>query len=417
MSGGLSDKETILKYLSPEKEVPFSRKEYKERLNRVQEIMARENIDLLFLSAPESLFYISGFQAEWYKAHSPKIWLPASGIAINVDHGDFIQFEDEEEEIICRYATISPDVRIFRNTTDMSSMVAWVVREMKSEGWLPSTVGLEMWSYRPNRAVSEMVQSELEKEGCRIVDGTDVVREVRAVKSRQEIEYIEKAAQIAEVGIKAAKNSMEPGLTELEIHGEIVNAMAKAGGENPALPVLVTSGPKSACLHALSSRKLIERGEIVNVDVCGVYNRYHADIARSFSIGEADPDVENVIKLSAGAFDVIAETIKPNLPVGELNEKLKKYYTEAGILHNKWWAGGYELGIAFPPDWVGQFVYDMDIDAGEQLFVPGTVVNYESNFYLPKKTGVSYQINTLIFTKENAKILGEIPNELIIIEK
>jgi len=417
MSGGKTAKETVLEYCSPAKEVPFSEKEYRERLRRVREVMDREKIDLLFLSAPESLFYISGYQAEWYQSQSPKIWPPASGIAIHVDHDDFIHFDTEEEEILIRYITISKDARIYRETAETTGMPSWIVQELKKEGWLPGTVGLEMWSYRPNRVVSEVFQLAFEKAGCRVVDGTDVVREVRAVKSPQEIAYTEKAAEIAEVGIRAAMDSMRPGMTELDVYGEIVNAMAKAGGENPALPVLVTSGPKCACLHALASRKKIKRGEIVNIDVCGVFNRYHTDVARTFSMGKPDPEVARVVELSAKAFDVLGKLIRPNLPVAELNERMKAYYQEVGIEQDSWWFGGYELGIAFPPDWVGEFVYDVKIDPGDQLFVPGTVVNCESNFYLPHKAGVSYQINTLVFTEKQARILGEIPNDMIVIER
>ncbi len=417
MTGENTSKEMILKYCSPQKEVPFSRNEYRNRLSRVRQIMARENIDLLFLSAPESLFYISGYQAEWYQSQSPRIWPPASGIAIHVDHNNFIQFDTEEEEILCRYTTVSPDVRIYRETAETTGMLSWIARELKKEGWLPGTVGLEMQSYRPNRVVSETFQSKIEKEGGKVVDGTDIVKEARAVKSPQEIAYVEKAVQIAEIGMTAAIELIRPGMTELQVYGEIVHAMAKAGGENPGIPVLVTSGPKSACLHALASRKKIQKGEIVNVDICGVYNRYHGDIARSLSMGKPNPDVAKVVELSARVFEVLGDLIRPNLPVSELNHRMKAYYQETGILQDRWWVGGYELGIAFPPDWVGEFVYDMDLDAGDKLFVPGTVVNYESNFYLPHKAGVSYQINTLIFAEKQARILGEIPNDLIVIER
>ncbi|MEM2779611.1 MAG: Xaa-Pro peptidase family protein, partial [Candidatus Bathyarchaeia archaeon] len=324
--GKTSAKEAILKYSSPPKEIPFSKSEYRDRLNKVRKLMAQEKIDLLFLSAPESLFYISGYQAEWYQAQSPKIWLPASGAAIHVDHDKFILFDTEEEQVLCRYTTVSTDTRIFGPTTDTSEMPSWIVQELKKEGWLTGTVGLEMRSYRPNRVVSEMFQRLFEKEGCNVVDGTDIVREVRSVKSPQEIAYIERAAEIAEIGIKTAMEVLKPGMTELEVYGEIVNAMAKAGGENPALPVLVTSGPKCACLHALASRKKIKKGELVNVDVCGVYNRYHADIARTFSIGKPDPDVANIVELSAKAFDLVRELIRPNLPVKEFNDQMRAYY-------------------------------------------------------------------------------------------
>lgn len=411
-----SAKEEILKYSSPPKEVPFPESEYKDRLNKIRKVMAREKIDLLYLTAPESIFYVSGYQAEWYQAQSPKIWLPISGIAIHVDHDKFIHFDTEEEQVLCRCTSIATDVRNFGPTTDTSEMPKWIVEELRKEGWLTGTVGLEMWSYRPNRVVSELFQKLFEKEGCKVVDGTNVVREVRSIKSPLEIACVEKASQIAEIGIKAAMEVLRPGVTELEVFGEIIRAMAKAGGENPALPPLVASGQKSACLHALASRKKIEKGDLVVVDLCGVYNRYHANMGRTFSIGKPNPDVARVIELSAKAFDLISRIIRPNLPVREFNNCIREYYEKAGILQDKWWVGGYELGIAFPPDWVGHFVYDIDLDPGDKCFVPGTVVNYESNFYLPHRAGVSCQINTLIFTEKEARILGSIPSDLIVID-
>ena len=50
--------------------------------------MVAAKIDVLFLSSPESIAYVSGFRAEWYQAQGPKAWLPASGIAIHVEHDD-----------------------------------------------------------------------------------------------------------------------------------------------------------------------------------------------------------------------------------------------------------------------------------------------------------------------------------------
>ncbi len=413
--GKRSAKHLVLSSGGPEKEIPFSVEEYEERLTRVRKSMANQRIDLLYLSAPESLCYISGYQAEWYQAQSPKSFLPASGIAVHVDHDKFILFDYEEEALLAEYTSVSPDTRIFSDE-DQRGMLQWVVRLLKEEGWIPSTVGLEMRSYRPNREVSEAFQRALEKEGCRVVDGTDVVRRVRSVKSRQEMAYTEEAARIADIGMRAAMESIRPGVTELEVYGEIICAMAKAGGENPGITIPVVSGPKSACLHALASRRKIQPGDIVNVDLCGVFNRYHANLARTLSLGTPHPDVAKVIALSARSFDVLRKLIRPNLPVAELNARMKEYYQEAGILADKWWIGGYELGIAFPPDWVGSFVYDPSFDSGDARFVPGTVVNYESNFYLPQRAGVSMLINTVAFTETQAKLLSEIASDLVVVD-
>src|SRR5262249_45870959 len=239
----------------------------------------------------------------------------------------------------------------------------FVVGELQSEGWLGKTVALEMWSYRPNRMVSEQFQAAFERAGCRVVDGTDVVREVRAVKSPQELFCMETAARIADVGLRAAQAALRPGVTELEVYGELIAAMAKAGGENAGITLPVLSGIKSAGGHALASRKPILPGEVVLVDVCGVYNRYHVNVARNFSIGEPQPDVARRFEQVSGMFKAIDEVLRPNLPVQELNDAVQGYYEQQGIWEHRGYIGGYELGIAFPPDWVGEFHYGPHVAA------------------------------------------------------
>jgi Xaa-Pro dipeptidase len=55
----------------PENEAPFSAEEFAGRLDRLRQRMSESNIDMLYLMAPESMYYLSGYQAEWYQAQSP----------------------------------------------------------------------------------------------------------------------------------------------------------------------------------------------------------------------------------------------------------------------------------------------------------------------------------------------------------
>src|SRR5436305_138411 len=83
----------------------------------------------------------------------------------------------------------------------------------------------------------------------------DIVRGVRSIKSPQELAYIEIADRIAHVGLDAAQAALRPGVTELEVYGAMVHAMAAAGGENPGITQPVVSGSKTFSYHALASRK------------------------------------------------------------------------------------------------------------------------------------------------------------------
>jgi Xaa-Pro aminopeptidase len=179
----------------------------------------------------------------------------------------------------------------------------------------------------------------------------------------------------------------------------------------------VLSGTKTNALHALSTRRKIKAGEVVLVDLCGVYKRYHINMARTFCLGEPAKDVAAVARTAAASMDVIRDALKPNLPVREHNRLILEHMIAAGLWERRGWIGGYEMGIAFPPDWVGNFVYDplSEINA-DRLFEPGTAVNYENQFFLPRHVGQYFTIDSFLFTKDAARGLSNMSFELSVIE-
>jgi Xaa-Pro aminopeptidase len=408
----LNDRERVVKYGAPAMEAPFSSTEYRMRLDRVREGMREAGIDLLYVMSPEGMNYLSGYANEWYQAQSPKAWAASSGIAIHVDRDRFILFDAAAETILIRTSSIASDVR----NPERGTAIDFILGELKAEGWLSGTVGLEMWSYRPNRVVSERFQAAFESAGCNVVDGTDVMRNVRKLKSPQELAYMEIAARIADIGLQAARDTIHAGVTELAVYGEVISAMARAGGENAAITLPVLSGIKTPTGHGLASRKQIMPGEIVLVDVCGVFNRYHVNIARNFAVGEPHPDVSRRLNLAARMFSTVESILRPNLPIGEFNDAVRSYYEEVGLWEHRGYVGGYETGIAFPPDWVGEFNYGPHVDSGNQVFEPGLVVNHEAQFYLPRMVGYCMIIDSIMFTDTDARWLGTTPRDLMVIE-
>ena len=396
-------------------DAPFDLTEYEGRMETIRAAMAQAGVDCLFLSAPESLHYISGYACEWYQANSPEEWLPASGIAIHVDHDDFIHFEHVQEATLIRLTCISRDVRL--TEAEGTQQQDFIVDELAASGWLNGSVGLEMSCYRPPRTASESFQRRLEARVTRDVDATSIVRSVRRYKSPREMSYIREAQRIADIGMAAAGETIRPGATELEVYGEMINAMARAGGEVAAIPCPVVSGPRASTVHGLAGRRVIQNGDLVNVDLSGVYNRYHANLARCFSLGEPAPAVRRAIEGVYGAVAVAADVIRPNLPVRDFLARLEDYYRSVGLFGHEWWVGGYELGVAFPPDWVGGFMYSMGEDAGDEVFAPGEALNFEANFYLPDAAGIAFAINTMVFEKDRAEFIFTTPAELTVIEE
>jgi len=402
-------REKALESYGAELDVPFPVDEYDRRLERALDLMEAEGIDLLYCTAPASIFYFTGYRNEWYQAQSPGRMAPVMGVAIHREDERLVQFEKETEALLVRYSSAADDVRIWGGEV---GSVEFLTGTLGGEGWLEGTVGLEKRHYRPTPHFSEKMEAAFEREGAAVVDGTDVVRELREDKSPLELSYVRKAGHIADIAIETATEFIEPGVTELEIKGEIERAMYRAGGENGAIPTHVATGSRVSSLHSLAGRTEVMPGDIVSIDVCGVYNRYHANVARMFAVGEPDPAVAEQIDAAAGAVHLYEDLAETGMSSEEVSDAVEAYYREEGIWEDRWWSGGYELGIAFPPDWVGHRLYGPE-EEDVRTFDAGTVVQYESNFYLPRGAGMCGIIDTFVYDDRGAERLSDTDPELI----
>lgn len=395
----------------PEENVPFSVEEYRDRLNRLRQRMADEGIDLLYLSAPESMCYLHGYTARWYRANSTTAWPPLAGTAVHVDHENFIHFDSRAEDVLLKRTSIAQDRRYFPATENLVSGLPFIIQELKAEGWLGGTVGMEFWSHIPNRVVSAAFEQAFLDSGCEaVVDATKPIRAIRRIKSKKEIEYVERAAQICDAALRTIAETLRPGMTEIEVYGEMARAMARAGGETSGIVSLISSGPYTAG-HGLPTRRVIEAGDHVMADLSGVFNRYHANIERGFFLGKPPKELVERYEKSGKAFDVLSEAAKPGTRIADVNRRMLQYYRSAEIwdVPDKRWVGGYELGISFYPDWVGEFVFQVDQENPEGVFEEGMVTNFEST------TG-PYLIDTFVYEADGARRLSGLAPELIIVD-
>jgi Xaa-Pro aminopeptidase len=386
--------------------IPFSRAEYAARLTRLREAMAQDGIGTLLLSSPEAMCWLHGLSLRWYKAQAPRAWRPLTCTAVNVDSDTFIQFEGMEHAEMLRRTSVAQDIRLLPRY-QRDDMLAFIVGELAAEGWLNGVVGVEKYAHVPNAAVASLLQSAMEAKGATVVDGTDAARRVRRCKSPAEIACVEKAAEICDTGILHLAEVLRPGMTELEAWAEMIGAMARAGGEPAALHELAVADVHGTG-HSIASRRVLKKGDVVQVDPCGVYNRYHANRNMVFYLGEAPQVAVDLMEVLAGAYDVIRATAAVGTPVADLNKALKDYYIEQGVWHlnSQYWVGGYELGISFPPDWVGDWKFTVNTENEPGVIEEGLVTNFESIIGL----GL---LDTIVYQAAGTRTLSRIPHEII----
>ena len=396
-----------------EVELPFSREEYLSRVERLRAGAEADGIDLLWITTPDAVCWMHGFLASWYKGNAPMRYPQCWGTALHTASGRFVHFDNPTEEPVLARTSMCEEARWLPDR-EAGPNVRFVADELAALGWLGGTIGMEFWSYVPNRAISTMFEGAFLAGGARIVDASALVRRARRVKSAQEIDYVERAMAICDIGHQTIKDNLEPGITELDLLGQVFAAMFAAGGEFPALiPIFnaapVVDGRPGMTGHAMASRRVIQKGDLLGPDLCGVYNRYHANALRGYYVGDDPPPaLVDKYQRAGGIFEVFETDIKSGMTVREVNARLRRYYEEVGLWsETEGWALGYELGLSLPPDWVGDFYFHLGDDRYlDRVFETNMVTNFESLF----DTAL---IDTLVYGENGTRVLSNTPLELI----
>jgi len=365
--------------------------------------MEEEEIDTVYITSPENIFYFSGHRRVMPGGRWPL------GIAVNVEGENFVAFCEKDEEAFLRRASV-PSEAYFYGTAWGGGVDPYdvIINTLKEKGWLKGRVGVEKWTWYPSHISFEQLISGFEGAGAKVVDASKPINDNRYIKSPQELDYVRKAGKIADIGMTAAQETLEPGVTELDVVAEIEAAMCHAGGERPAGMTMVQSGPRSMFQHGVPTQRVIMDGDIVSVDFCGVYQRYHADLGRTFCIGEPPKKVADLMEKAAGCFEVLRKSVNPGDPLKMVQSVSEEYYKTRGV--DPWYAGGYTLGIGFEPSWAGEYFYLSD-----KRFDPGVVTNFDHCFVFEEDSLGTCVIDTFIMTEDGIELLSKIQRDIIIL--
>lgn len=384
----------------------FDDEEYEARLSKLLVAMDAADIETVLLSSPESMCWLHGYTLRWYKAHASRQWPPLQCTAVNLDSRSFIHFDQEGHRAILALTSVARDLCLTRNRS-LDSMLPFIVEELQKRGWLSGRVGIDRWSYIPNPAVSDAMKDAFEHAGSSVVDATSIVREVRRIKSDAELRTIRMAVEVCDVGLEALRAKLRPGMTELEAWAVMERAMIDAGGEPAAMHECVVAGPNVRG-HSYSTHRRIGREDFVLTDPCGVVNRYHGNVSRTLFFKTPPPEAIRIAEIQAGAFDVLRKTAMVGTPVQRTNEALREYYRDEGVWEMNAFLGGYELGLSFPPDWVGDWLFSASQEDNDQIFERNMVTNFESNVLF-------MLIDTVVYTDAGVETLSRLPLDLMVI--
>jgi ectoine hydrolase len=385
--------------------LPFPAEEYRDRARRVREEMARRGVDVLYVMSPANMCYLSGFESIWYPPRAPL------GCVVTAGSEELVFVDYERHRHLVQETAHFDDAIFFTYETALDT----VASAFAARAWTDGTVGIEWHSRSPSGPLIGEVAERLRAAGAQVVPGDWIVDRVRLVKSPLELRCVRRAAEIVDTAFLEIQDFVRPGRTELEIAARLGEIMAANGGEEAAIRTMVSAGPLVWCkTHATPTRRPVERGDVMYVDACGVYNRYHVDLCRTFSIGVDNAGARAILEHTAGSVGAIQRAVQPGDPLDVAQRTAEEFVFERVPREQVWWVGGYALGIALPPDWVGHTY--LSNDAYEQFtWEPGYVTNYENICFDRDGGFTASYMETLLMTEQGIETLSGLSRELIVI--
>jgi Xaa-Pro aminopeptidase len=232
-----------------------------------------------------------------------------------------------------------------------------------------------------------------------IVDPATIVHEMRVFKSPEELELMQRAADIAAEAHVEAMKTVRPGMKEYEIEALIEHIFRQHGAAGPSYTSIIGGGANATVLHYIENSGELRDGELLLVDAGAEYKGYASDITRTFPINgkysKAQREIYDLVletqlscvemvrpgvtheELKSHSIEMLTEgMVRLGLLKGEPEELIKEEKYKQFYMHGL----GHMLGIDVHD--VGRYYYDKQSRALE----PGVVMTVEPGLYIAPET-------------------------------
>ena len=380
----------------------FSNKEFASRKKKVLTLMKDQKLDALLMFRQESMYWLTGYDTFGYVFFQTLI-LDNSGNIILL--------------------TRAPDLRQAQNTSNIKDIRIWVDKdnsnptedlkvilgELNLKG---KKIGIEYEAYGLTGRNAMKLNQSLEGY-CKIEDRSELVSQLRVIKSAEEISYVRKAAELADRALNEVWKNAKAGVSEAKILAEMQRVIFEGGGDYPANEFIIGSGHNALLCRYQSEKRILSDQDQLTVEWAGTYKHYHSAMFRTIPIGKADPKHYKMYEACLEALTNCEKKLAPGNTVGEVFDVHAKTFDDLGYKESRMNACGYSLGATFSPTWMD--VPPMIFTGNPLIIKPGMVffmhmILMDSEAQLAMNLGETYLV-----TKDGNERLGKQKLDLVVL--
>jgi Xaa-Pro dipeptidase len=386
--------------------LPFDISEYTKRLDKVKESMEVEGVDVLCITNPSNMNYLSGYDAWSFYVHQFLIviknenqpyWI---GRRQDANGAKLTTWLDEHHIIFY------PDDYVQSKLKHPMEFAAGI---LKGWGLQHARIGADLDNYYFTGLCYEKLKAAMPD--AVIEDTTSLVNRVRMIKSPKEIAYMKNAAKIVEKAMQTGIAAIRAGERENDVVAKIYHAQLSGteefGGDYPAIVPLMPSGVKTSAPHLTWTDSRYQPNDLVILELAGCYRRYHSPLARTVKIGVPNTKELSIAAAITEGMDAVLNAIRPGVTCGEAAAVWKKAIAKHGFeKHDRI---GYSVGLSYPPDW-GEHTASIR-EGDDTVFQPNMTFHFIPGIW-EDNCGVEIS-EVIVITENGCETLANFPRGLL----
>ncbi|MDA7552092.1 Xaa-Pro peptidase family protein [Candidatus Pelagibacter sp.] len=337
----------------------FSTGEFKNRKANVLKSMKEQNLDALLMFRQESMYWLTGYDTFGYVFFQTLVLDQKGNIILLTRAPDLRQAQN---------TSIIQDIRIWvdKDNSNPTEDLKLILEELNLKG---KNIGIEYEAYGMTGRNALRLNDTL-KNYCAIQDQSELISKLRVIKSKEEIVYVRKAAELADNALDEAWKYIKSGASEAKILAEMQRAVLEGGGDYPANEYIIGSGHNALLCRYQAEKRILSNQDQISIEWAGTYKHYHSAMFRTIIIGKKNLKHVEMHEACIEALTNCEKILIPNNTVGEVFDVHAKTFDNYGFNKSRMNACGYSLGATFSPNWMD---WPMLYTGNQYIIKPGNI--------------------------------------------
>ncbi len=391
----------------PVENAPFSQAEYDRRIGLTRDAMGKAGIDVLFITNPSNIFWLTGYDGWSFYVHQ--------GVILTMEGAPFWWGRMQDANGARRTVWMENEQILYYEDRFIQAKDIHPMQDLASHlcdlGFGGKRIGLEMETYFFTARAFSTLSAEMS--AASFVDASTLVNWNRLIKSGEELDFMRRAARISERVIAQAIEIAEPGMRKNDLVGELCRTAIRGDGDSwgdyPAIMPLLPSGADASAPHLTWNGDELKTGEATFIEQSGCYRRYHAPLCRTIFFGKPPQFMADAAQALTEGLNAGIEMAVPGNRACDIAGALEAEMRKVGIERPN--RCGYAVGLSYPPDWGEHTVSLRAID--ETVLKPGMTFHFMPGLWMDD-WGLETTETILIREQGPAETLCNVPRKLFV---